>query len=764
MHGEEEAEGIMVGLVIVWIGFAAAAVSTFAFYRSATKSDRFLPLARNSYGIMALSTVAASILLLVYILTHRFEYAYVWEYSSRSLPLDLLITTFWAGQDGSFMLWALCGAAIGLVLMVYTRRKGLEAETMTVFAAVQAFLLLLLILKSPFNYIWNAYPKDVPIGTIPTDGRGLNPLLQNFWMIAHPPMLFVGFAAMAVPFVFAAAALWRKSYQEWIPNALPWIIGGVVALGTGIMMGGYWAYGVLGWGGWWGWDPVENTSLVPWIIGVVLVHTMLIQRKTGGLARTNFFLGISAFVLVIYSTFLTRSGILGSASVHSFVNPGGLVYACLLVWILSAVVLGIWLLAMRWKELTALAVHSPFFTRESLLGISSAVMGAIALVILFGTSYLLFPFASLERTFYDNTNLPIAIGMMILLGLSLGVQWKEESRGGVLKNSALSLAFAAVVTVILIFFGLHDVMMGFLAFASLFAFSVNVLRMVKLARQSVRYTGGTISHIGLALLLLGIIGSGRYGEKQTASLPINEPKHVLGHELTYTGSKQSEDGKYSFSIKVAKEGSTFSLNPVMYQSDYNNSLMRNPDYAASLTRDFYIEPVSLEEVASPTGVAGGANSLEMKKGESKTLGDVTVTFLRFETSHKGMESMVGSGGFPVGAVLQVKHGSITEEITPITVYRGAEKPDRKIAKTKDGVVGFELVTMNVGTASMPSTVGLNVTGIAAPASPDTKTQVLVVEASVKPFMSVVWTGAVFILLGLIVALTTKFGRNGQQIS
>ena len=752
----------MAGVIIVWIAFAAASVSAFSFYWSATKNKRFLALARNSFGIMTLSVLAASILLLVYILTHRFEFAYVWEYSSRTLPLDLLVTTFWAGQDGSFMLWTLCGSVIGLILMTYTRRKGLEAETMTFYTVIQAFLLLLLILKSPFTYIWHTYPSDVPVGTIPSDGRGLNPLLQNFWMIAHPPMLFAGFAAMAVPFVFAMAALWRKAYQEWISNALPWVIGGTIALGTGIIMGGYWAYGVLGWGGWWGWDPVENSSLVPWIIGIILIHTMLIQRRTGGFSRTNFFLGISAFVLVVYSTFLTRSGILGSSSVHSFVNPGGGVYACLVLWILSLIILGISMLGVRWKDLKDLAVRSAFFTRESFLGISSAIMGAIALVVLFGTSYLLFPHATLEKAFYDNTNLPIVIGMMFFLGLSLGLRWGEESRGVLQKNSVVSFVLALIGTIVLVVVGLRDLMMGLLAFASLFAFFVNAIRMITLAKESIWYTGGTISHIGLALLLLGIIGSGRYGEKQTASLSLNAPKEVLGHQLTYTGSKQMEDGKWCFSVTVAKDGSQFTLEPVMFQSDYNNSLMRNPDYAAFLTRDFYIEPVSLEEVATPSGVAGGGSMVQMKKGESKSLGDAVVTFLRFDTNHKGMETMLGAGSFPVGVVLQVKRGSKTEEVVPVTVYRGSEKLEARKATTKDGSVGFELVAMNIGTQSIPSTIELSVSGSAVPAPTAIKSQLLVVEASLKPFMSVVWAGTVFILLGLVVSLTTKLNGGGRK--
>ncbi len=369
----------MAGTLIVWIACAAATLSAYAYYRSITASKRFLALARNSYGVMAVGVLAASIALMFYILRHQFEYAYVFGYSSRALPLHLLITTFWAGQEGSFLFWALCGSIIGIILMAYTHRKGIEAETMTIYAIVQAFLLLLLIAKSPFQYLWDAHPGEVAVGTIPADGRGLNPLLQNVWMIAHPPILFAGFASMAVPFVFAMAALWRRTYVDWIQNALPWVIFGTIALGTGIMLGGYWAYGVLGWGGWWGWDPVENSSLIPWMIGIILVHTMLVQRRTGGLAKTNFFLGIATYVLVVYSTFLTRSGILGSSSVHSFVDPGAIAYALLVVWIAASLLVGFGMLTRRWQDLKALPSHSPLFTRESFLTISSAVMGVSAL-------------------------------------------------------------------------------------------------------------------------------------------------------------------------------------------------------------------------------------------------------------------------------------------------------------------------------------------------------------------------------------------------
>lgn len=749
----------MAGTLLVWISFLAAALSSYAYYRSATSDQGLLKIARNSFGVTVIGVLAASAVLMMYILRHQFEYEYVWGYSSRALPLHLLITTFWAGQEGSFLFWALCGSVVGLILMAYTRRKRIELETMTIYALVQSFLLLLLIVKSPFQYVWDANPGQFAVGMIPADGRGLNPLLQNIWMIIHPPVLFTGFAAMAVPFAFAFAALWRKTYGEWVSNAVPGVIFGTIALGAGIMLGGYWAYGVLGWGGWWGWDPVENSSLIPWLIGIILIHTMVVQRRTGGLARTNFFLAISTYVLVVYSTFLTRSGILGDSSVHSFVDPGALAYTLLSAWIAASIVLGFGMIARRWKDLRASSLQTTFFTRESLLAISCVVMGVSALVILFGTSWPILSHASLEPAFYDETNLPIAIVLGLLLGLSLLVQWKTGSLKELLKNSVSALLAASAVIMILIWFGMHDLVMGLFAFVSLFAFFVNVFRLYQLAKENLWYIGGTVAHIGLVLLFLGIIGSGRYGQKETASLPLNGSKEVLGYKLTYKGSQATDDGKWKFNVQVERGGSTFLLVPVMYQSTYNNSLMRSPDYASSITRDFYVEPVSVEQVGANTDTQG-QNIVQLKKGESQTIDDVEVTFLRFDMNQQAVQSMTGSGGFAVSAILQVKREKTTEQVVPVAIYKAGQRSQSQIVRTKDGVVGFELLGMNVDPETKTSTIELGITGLPGQVPVAQKSEVLIIEASVKPFIGLIWGAAVLMVSGLAISLIAKL--NGRE--
>ena len=750
----------MAGTLLIWISFFAAAVSAYAYYRSTTGDQRLLKVARNSFGTMVIGAIAASAVLMMYLLRHQFEYEYVWAYSSRGLPLDLLITTFWAGQEGSFLLWALCGSLIGVVLIAYTRRKRIESETMTVYALVQTFLFLLLIVKSPFQYVWEARPDQFAVGMIPADGRGLNPLLQNIWMIIHPPVLFIGFAAMAVPFTFAFAALWRKKYADWIGSAVPWVTFGTISLGAGIILGGYWAYGVLGWGGWWGWDPVENSSLIPWLVGIILLHTMVVQRRTGGLARTNFLLAISTYVLVVYSTFLTRSGILGDASVHSFVDPGALAYTFLLAWIGLSIILGFGMIARRWKDLSASSLQTTLFTRESLLAISCVVMGVSALVILFGTSWPMLSHASLEPSFYDKTNLPIAILLGLLLALSLLVQWRTGSFRELLRNSVWSVLLAAVALVILVMSGVRDVVMALFAFASLFAFFVNAFRVYQVAKESPWFIGGAVAHIGLVLLFLGIIGSGRYGEKQTASLPLNGSKQVLGYTLTYKGSHPTDDGKWRFDVQVQRGGSAFLLQPVMFESSYNNSLMRNPDYASFLTGDFYLEPVSVEQVGS-SGETGAQDVVQLKKGESRTFGDVEVTFLQFEMNQQALKAMTGSGGFAVGARLRITRGKTTEEVVPVAFYKAGERSESRIVSTKDGTIDFELLGMNVDPASKASTIQLRITGVPGQAPPAQKSELLIVEASVKPFIGLIWIGAVLMASGLTVSLIAKLNGKGR---
>jgi cytochrome c-type biogenesis protein CcmF len=269
-----------------------------------------LNVARYSFtGFVAFLTLASALLMLA-ILKHEFQYSYVANYSSRDLPLQYLISSFWAGQEGSFLFWVLMGGWLGIFLM--HRSEEMEPQVMFLYNLNHLFLTILLIKQSPF--------KLLP--STPADGQGLNMLLQDPWMVIHPPVVFLGYAAFTIPFAYAIAALWRREYDRWIKPALPWTVFAFLSLGAGIIIGGYWSYKVLGWGGYWGWDPVENASLLPWLAGAALMHGMILQLSLGKMRKTNFILAAFSFLLIIYCTFLTRSGILADFSVHSFTDLG----------------------------------------------------------------------------------------------------------------------------------------------------------------------------------------------------------------------------------------------------------------------------------------------------------------------------------------------------------------------------------------------------------------------------------------------------------
>jgi cytochrome c-type biogenesis protein CcmF len=315
------------GHFFVITSFVTSLVSAFSYFKAATstdilKKDSWILNGRISFYIHATSVFGICITLFSIIANHYFEYHYAYSYSDKKLPSHYLISTFWNGQEGSFLLWMFWHAVLGIVV-IHTN-KFWEGPVMTIFAIVQAFLASMILgivipglnLKlgsSPFILLRDVM-QNAPIfkaqpDFIPNDGNGLNPLLQNYWMVIHPPTLFLGFASTVVPFSFCIAGLWLKKYRDWVRPALPWTLFAGAILGLGILMGGYWAYETLNFGGYWNWDPVENAVYVPWLVLIAGIHTMITYKNSETALRSSMFLIIGTFILILYSTFLTRSGI-----------------------------------------------------------------------------------------------------------------------------------------------------------------------------------------------------------------------------------------------------------------------------------------------------------------------------------------------------------------------------------------------------------------------------------------------------------------------
>lgn len=796
----------MIGNIFLTVALLAAVFTVLMYYFTYKGYQNTLGIARISYHVTAVMVLAASALLLHAILTHQYQYKYVYDYSGSGLPTGLLISTFYAGQEGSFMLWTLFSVIVGLILLDYTSKRGdLEPRVMMVFALSLSFLLIMVnpLLKSPFNYIWSqtdfidlkhintAYltipalqnfifsdpqsnkqfiqvskelygillANNIPIENFIIQGKGLNPLLQNFWMQIHPPMLFIGFAMSAVPFAFALAALMKNNYKDWVKQALPWVLSGTMVLGLAIMLGGYWAYGVLGWGGYWGWDPVENSSLVPWLIGVASIHTLLVQKKSqekdgsSRFVKTNLILSIMTYVLVLYSTFLTRSGILGDASVHSFVDPGMSVYLFLILFLLLFTLLGIGMIVYRWKYLSEhFTYEENILSRELALFTGSVALIASAIIILVGTSAPIFG-QTVDTNFYNELNLPIAIIIGLLNGLSIILKWKFTDRKLLWKDSRFSVLAALVVTILIfILSGVKDFMLVLLTFSSAFALFVNSEIAYSILKGRKSFIGAYVAHIGIALFLIGVVATAGYSKHQQVDLIKGEKVNLFGYEITFTGYQPIEGGKkYAFNVSVKKGDNVYTASPVMYIAEFNNSLMREPDILIGITKDFYVAPVSYDETT-----ASSSNSIKMKKGDTYNYKDVKITFTNFILP-KDMNAMVSGGDFKIGVNLKLETNGKSETIEPY-MENTKEGPIFRAAESKNANLKVYINNMNASDGIVELTFESLSENQTAQLTPK---EILTIEASIKPFISLIWIGVVVMVIGFIIS---AFRRSKESLA
>jgi cytochrome c-type biogenesis protein CcmF len=747
---------MVIGSVLVKLAFVTCLLSVLAYVQHHRRGDTpSLRLGRRMFHTTAVVVILLSALQLYHVLTHRFDITYIWSYSSRDLPTPLLISTFYAGQEGSFMLWTLFTALIGVFLLQDSARKGYEPQVMAVYGTIQMALLLFMVAKDPFMFVWETWRGQVEAGFTPSDGRGLNPLLQNYWMVIHPQVLFAGFAAMGVPYAYAGAALLKRDYRNWIRPATPWLVFAALSLGTGIMMGGYWAYETLGWGGYWAWDPVENSSLVPWLISVATIHTVLSQRKSGAFVRTNLILGMLCYLAVLYSTFLTRSGVLGETSVHSFVEPGALVYWLLVGAILLFAGIGAGLLWSRRKDLPRAPVRHGVNSREFALFLGSASLVILAILVTVGTSSPLITGilqgkkSAVDISYYATTAVPLGIAIALLAGIGQLLWWTRSSKEEMVRGLLWPFLFAAACTAGLFAIGVEDIQIALFVFGSAFALLANILVGIRIVRGNPRYAGGAVAHVGLALMFFGFVASSVYDARETVSLRQGEPTEVLGYTLVYSGYGPLDGERFAFNVEVQGKGRRFTLAPVMYFSKFNDGLMRNPDIANLITKDFYLAPLSLETPEQAAGVKG-----TVRKGGTATVGDLSITFEDFDLSEKA-DLMEGKEA-KIGARLRVKGPEGREE--SVTAFRVVGGSDRSIPATYPGGYSIELVGMNPdGENPSASTVDVSVSKAgAATAGPAKET--LVVEASLKPYINLVWSGFIILTVGFLV---TIFRRSGE---
>ncbi len=802
----------MIGSIVLTTALAFSILAMIMYYLNFRGYTNALNYGRIAYHAMTMLVIVASVLLLYAILTHQYEYKYIQGYSNNALPTGFLIASFWGGQEGSFMLWLLLTAIVGIVLQSYSSKRGdLEPRVMAVFALATTFLLIMVSpwFKNPFELIWttpvflelknlNAEYFNLPfiqsfffsdpstnqgfikldselvqllagsgvsVNEFIIDGRGLNPQLLNFWMQIHPPILFLGFSMATVPFVFAIAALMKNDYTQWVKQSFPWLLAGMGVLGLGIMLGAYWAYEMLGWGGYWAWDPVENSSLIPWLVGVGAIHTMLVQRKTqakggiGKFAKTNLMLCILTYVLVLYSTFLTRSGVLGDASVHSFIDPGMFVYLFLVIFIGSFILLGFGMIAYRWKTLNEnIAEEESLVSRELALFTAAIIFIASSIIVLVGTSAPIFG-QSVDTFFYNEMHLPLGIIIMLLNGLSLLIKWKHSNTSEVLKKATYSGIAALLFSVLLIIFGgVNDIMILLLAFTSAFALFVNLDIAVKIIKGNKKMLGAYVAHIGIALFILGVIGSAVYTDDVDIDLVKGQKTEAFGYELTFTGSAPIENNtKFAFNIDIVKGGSEYSIAPVMYRSDFNNSLMRQPAILTLPTQDLYISPLGYDPGTESSSTTSG-DVVTMQKGGSTSFNGASITFSEFDLSAETMQAMQEGKDFQMGAVLHIDKDSKHYDASLYRKFIGGQVEFTSYSSDELNLK-IDLVELSAANVKIAFSTLDGSDNQASDNMTIENREVLFVTASVKPFISLVWIGVLVVTLGFFVAVARRIPES-----
>ena len=738
-----------VGNYLLALALVNGLAALLLYVYAAVHAPEYTGPARLFAASMTLFVILASALQWANIMTHQFQYEYVRNFTDRALPDLLLFSTFWGGQAGSFMLWALMCALFTLVLIWGLRRSAWEPFVLTPYLLVALCVTGITLAAGPF--------KLLPPDQVPADGNGLNPLLQNYWMAIHPPILFSGFTTMAGPFAFAVAALWRRDYDGWVSMAKPWTILAWICMGTGLALGGFWAYESLGWGGFWGWDPVENSSFVPWLFASALIHGLVLQAARGSLKRTNLSLAIVGYLMVVYSTFLTRSGVLGNFSIHSFVELGLMNY--LLAFIATFALLGFGMLAWRWRQIGRRVAFLYVVSREFGLVLSVLLFVVIALIVGIGTSM---PVVSMLPVFENRFSLDLGwygpnvapFGLLLFTSMAIGplLGWQRQKYGSLARALRLpAIATAVVVFACLLLNVVYPVALLFIV-AAVFAIGTNLSVILRIWRAGPLKLGGYLSHVGVSLFLVGAIGTMVY--KQTAALQLiaGEPQAVFGRQLIFTGIVQppsDELGRTAIQIEVMRpeDGSVWVAEAPYYVYDKTSQLVTHPDIQPGWWADLYVAPS--QYLPAPQAAPG---LVQLEPEQPRELLGYTLTFKQFDIPNR--EAMMrGEAPAEVFAVVDVTApDGTTTTVRP--VYRVG--PDGAMVGEPTSIPGGATLAMQgLDPASRAVQLQLGGVDLSQVDPNDLKARVFV-EISVEPGIRLVWAGIIIGLFGGLLALVRRW--------
>jgi cytochrome c-type biogenesis protein CcmF len=648
-----------IGHFFVIIAFVASILATVSYFKASHSKDIIEKQSWIRFARMAFITQLCSAVIIFsiifYICSHHyFEYMYAYKHASTELESKYLLACIWEGQEGSFLLWTIWHSVLGLFIILKNKKplmEGFEAPVMTVISFAQFFLGMMILGIYVFNVRIGSSPftltrdelnlaaapafTDIQTGllrkdylTLVKEGVGLNVLLRNYWMVIHPPILFLGFASTIIPFAFAYAGIQTRRFADWIKPAIPFALFTACVLGVGIMMGGKWAYESLSFGGYWAWDPVENASLVPWLIMIAGLHTMVIYKATGQSLRASYLFAMLSFAFILYSTFLTRTGILGDTSVHAFTDAGNAINIMLIVFMTAFTVPALVLFFGNYNKIPSVNKEERIDSREFWMFIGSVVFFLSAIFISAKTSVPVFnkifgsKIAPPEDVEFSYNKVMVLVAFIIGMLTAIGQYFKYKNTPSkyILKKIALPTLLAALVTAAIgVYYPItyYKQGAGFLVaiyialFAAIYAAFANAIYIWAGLNGKLKTAGGSVAHLGFAIMILGMLIAS--GNKKTISdntvtgmyIPFGKdskenplenltmlrdvPTRMLDYSVTYVGdSAGNEKGRIFHRLNFVKKNSTeqFELTPDVYvgKGELKSS---NPGTKRYLTKDIY---------------------------------------------------------------------------------------------------------------------------------------------------------------------------------
>ncbi|WP_371361796.1 hypothetical protein SRRS_31290 [Sporomusa rhizae] len=694
------------------VSVAAAGLYLILINNKKYSSEKLVSIARVLYSVSTLLIGIAAVYLFYLILGNKFEYAYVFGYSSRELSIAYKLSVFWAGQEGSFLLWLVFHAIFGMVLL---KRPAAPAGVMLVYCVTQSVLLVILLIKSPFMVLSEPH----------LNGAGLNLLLQDPWMVIHPPVVFLGYAALAVPFAYAISGLITGCHQEWVAPAKTWTLFALSSLGAGIFIGGFWAYKVLGWGGYWAWDPVENSSLAPWLAAGATAHLLLMAKGRAGAIRLAYVGVISSFLLVLYGTFLTRSGIVSDFSTHSFADEG--IGGFLGIVVLAALTVSFGFYILRLPTMPSGELYPGVASREFILALTALLLVFFCVVVFAGMSTPLITMAfgspkSVGSAFYNDAALPLAVVMGAALIIAPVVKMGGVSGGH--PKQYWWLVFPAVMGISLAdWITILD--QPLITLVVCMAIAAAASQLYSAWRRGTS-KGVACSHLGVAVILIGIMTSGAGSKSAIVSFTQGLPQQVFGERVTYIGTETEPAGEVrcnTFQVGASQDV----VHSLTKLNKEGQPAAREPGIYRRLLSDLYIAPmVKTEEDHGP--------ELMLVKGEWINQGEVQLAFVKFN-----MAGMDGDGPVRVQALIEVKTGSLSQEVRPELTNKNGQITGSTVKaldryeihivglKPGEGKVFIEFKDTFIGKA--------------------TGQEQLEAEFSQKPLINLVWFGAFLITVG-----------------